>query len=158
MKKQLISFALAAFVLLIAGYGCTEDDFLSDREIQQMIDESLNGQWQIVPVEISPDDWELYQDDYETYYSATVDLPELKDYIFMDGASLAYYYFNANSKTALPYVKTIVGEDGIPFTETYSCDFTLGNPSTVTFYLEASDAGFYSGNPPAADFDIVLIY
>jgi len=158
MKKQLILFALSALVLLFAGYGCSDDDYLSDREIQQMIDESLNGQWQVIAVDVPSGDWQFFQDEFETYYHATVNLPELTDYIFTDGASLAYYYFNANSKTVLPYVKTIVGEDGIPFTETYSCDFTLGNPSTATFYLEASDAGFYEGNPPAADFDIVLIY
>lgn len=158
MKKQSVIFALTVLALLFTGYGCSDDDYLSDREIQQMIDESLNGQWQIIPVKINPGDWQLYQGEFETYYSATVELQELKEYIFTGGVALAYYYFNQDSKTVLPYVKTFIGDDGIPYTLTYSCDFALGNPSTATFYLEASDAGIYLGNPPVADFDIVLIW
>ncbi len=158
MKKQLILFALSALVLLFAGYGCSDDDYLSDREIQQMIDESLNGQWQVIPVDINGGDWQWHEDEVEAYYWAEVELPELKDYIFDDGVALAYYNFNENSKTVLPYVKTTIAGNGIPFTETYSCDFTLGNPSTATFFLEASDAGRYDGNPPGAQFKIVLIY
>jgi hypothetical protein len=58
----------------------------------------------------------------------------------------------------LPYVKTIIGNDKVPFTETYSCDFQLSASSTVTFYLEASDVKKYDSYPPAAIFQIVLIY
>jgi len=157
MKRKLCLFSISTLFLLFIGYGCTSDDFLSDREIQEMIDNSLSGQWQIIPVDIKSTDWDWFENDNEGYYSATVNLPELKDYIFDEGATHAYYYFNENSKTALPYVKTIK-DNGIPFTETYSCDFNLGNPSTVTFYLEASDAERYNGNPPAAKFKILLIY
>ena len=158
MKRKLCLFSVSTLFLLFLGYGCTSDDFLSDREIQEMIDNSLNGQWQIIPVDIKSEDWDWFENEYEGYYSVTVNLPELKDYIFDEGATHAYYYFNENSKTALPYVITIIGDNGIPFTETYSCDFNLGNPSTVTFYLEASDAGRYNGNPPAAEFKVLLIH
>jgi hypothetical protein len=158
MKRKLCLFSVSTLFLLFLGYGCASDDFLSDREIQEMIDNSLNGQWQIIPVDIKSEDWDWFENEYEGYYSVTVNLPELKDYIFDEGATHAYYYFNENSKTALPYVKTIIGDNGIPFTETYSCDFNLGNPSTVTFYLEASDAGRYNGNPPAAEFKVLLIH
>lgn len=158
MKRKLLLFSVSTLLVLFLGYGCSDDNFLSDREIQEMIDNSLNGQWQVIPVNILSTDWQWYEDEYEGYYFATVDLPELTDYIFDDGATHAYYYFNDNSKTALPYVKTIKGDQGVPFTETYSCDFNLGDPSTVTFYLEASDAGRYNGNPPAAIFKVLLIY
>ncbi|MDD4800630.1 MAG: hypothetical protein PHD28_06340 [Proteiniphilum sp.] len=158
MKRKLFLFTVSALLLLFSGYGCSDDDGLSDRDIQQMIDASLNGQWKIIPVEIKPDDWVWYEDEKEAYYRVTIDLPELKDYIFDEGATLAYYRFNQNAKTALPYVKTTIGDNGVPFTETYSCDFELGNPSTATFYLESSDAGKYDGNPPGALFQIVLIY
>lgn len=158
MKKKLFLFSLSTLLLLFLGYGCSDDDFLSDREIQEMIDNSLNGQWQIIPIDIAGSDWQWFENDYERYYFAIVDLPELTDYIFDDGAAHAYYYFDENRKTALPYVKTIIADNGIPFTETYSCDFELGNPSTVTFYLEASDGGKYEGYPPAARFTVLLIY
>ena len=112
----------------------------------------------MIPVTINSADWEWFENDDEAYYSATVNLPELKDYIFDEGAALASYKFNNNSKTALPYVKTLKDASGIPYTETYSCDFVLGNPSTATFYLEASAAARSLGNPPSASFQIILIY
>ncbi len=145
-----------AFLLLFIGYGCS-DDSLSDREIQRMIDESLNGQWQIVNVKINSSDWQWFENDIEEYHFVDVNLPELTKPIFDDGATLAYYKFNNNTKTALPYVKTIYDDQGIPFMETYSCDFQLGTPSTVRFYLEASDVVIYD-RLPSAEFQIVLIY
>ncbi|MDD2314905.1 MAG: hypothetical protein WCR50_07610 [Proteiniphilum sp.] len=158
MRSKLLLLGLSALLVLFLGQGCTTDDVISDQEIQDMIDNSLNGQWQVIPVTINSADWEWFENDDEAYYSATVNLPELKDYIFDEGAALAYYKFNNNSKTALPYVKTLKDGSGIPYTETYSCDFVLGNPSTATFYLEASDAARSLGNPPSASFQIILIY
>lgn len=157
MKKKLL-LSVSALLLLFLGYSCSDDDYLSERDIQQMIDNSLNGQWQIVPVEIAGGDWQVFENEFESYHWVTVELPELTDYIFDEGLVHAYYKFDNNAKTGLPYVKTTVGNDGIPYTETYSCDFVLGNPSTATFHLEASDAGLYDGNPPAASFQIILIW
>lgn len=158
MRSKLVLLGISALLVLFLGQGCTEDDYMSDRDIQDMIDNSLNGQWQVIPVSINGADWEWFENEDEAYYAATVNLPELKDYIFDEGAALAYYKFNNNSKTALPYVKTLKDSSGIPYTETYSCDFVLGNPSTATFYLEASDAARSLGNPPSASFQIILIY
>ena len=138
-------------VVIVGGAGVTEG-------VVDMIDNSLNGQWQIVPVEIAGSNWEVFENEFESYHWVTVELPELTDYIFDEGLVHAYYKFDNNAKTGLPYVKTTVGNDGIPYTETYSCDFVLGNPSTATFHLEASDAGLYDGNPPAASFQIILIW
>ncbi len=159
MKSKLTYFGITTILFLFLGYSCSSNDYLSDREIQQMIDNSLNGQWKIIPVEIFGSDWSWYENENEGYHYVTVELPELKYYIFDEGAAIAYYKFDNNSKTALPYVKTTVDSFGSTFTETYSCDFVLGNPSTATFYLEASDAGgYYPGNPPGALFQIILIY
>lgn len=158
MRNKLLLLGISTLMFLFVGQGCTTDSFLSDREIQEMIDNSLNGQWQVIPITIRSSDWVWTENQDEGFFSATVNLPELKDYIFDDGAVLAYFKFNDYSKTALPYVKTYKDGMGIPFTETYSCDFVLGNPSKVTFYLEASDASRYAGNPPAAYFQVILIY
>lgn len=151
--------SVIAVGLLVGGYACSNDDYLSDSEIRRMIEESLHGQWQIIHVEISGDQWNWHeaQDGREGYHWVEVELPELDVDIFDDGAALAYYWFDENSKTALPYVKTWVGNDGIPYTETYSCDFVLSDPSVATFSLEASDVGRYD-NPPDARFQIILIY
>lgn len=157
MKRKLFSFTVMAFLLLFIGYGCS-DDSLSDREIQRMIDESLNGQWKIIPVEIDGRDWEWIENEFVGFYAVTVNLPELTANIFDEGAALAYYKFDNDTKTGLPYVRTIIGDDGVPYTETYSCDFQLGNPSTATFYLGSSDIGMYDPYPPGAEFQIILIY
>ena len=122
-----------------------------------MIDNSLDGQWQVINVEIKSSDWEWFENEVEEYHFVDVDLPELKDYIFDEGAALAYYKFNNDRKTTLPYVKTIYDNQGVPFIETYSCDFRLGSPSTVRFYFEASDVVIYD-KLPSADFQVVLIY
>ena len=158
MKRKNVFLSSTIALILLLGYSCSNDDFLSDYEIQQMIDNSLNGQWKIVNVEINGSDWERFDSAEEGYYYALVNLPELTENIFDEGAALAYYKFDINSKTALPYVKTTVGTDGFAFTETYSCDFVLGNPSQATFYLEASDVGAYDSNPPSGLFQIVLIW
>lgn len=160
MRNKLLLFGITTLMVLFLGQGCT-DSYISDREIQEMIDSSLNGQWQVINITIQGDKWVWTENQDEGYFSATADLPELKDYIFDEGAALAYFKFNEYSKTALPYVKTLKDGYGTPFTETYSCDFVLGNQgnsSKVTFYLEASDASRYEGNPPAASFQVVLIY
>ena len=158
MKRKITLLSTTIALILFLGYSCSNDDFLNDREIQQLIDNSLNGQWQIVPVEIKGTDWETYESAEEGYHYASIDLPELTENIFDEGVVIAHYKFDNNSKTALPYVKTIAGTDGLPYTEAYSCDFVLGNPSQATFYLEADDLGLYDGNPPSASFQIILIY
>lgn len=164
MKRKITLFSTTLALILFIGYSCSSDDYLNDREIQNMIDNSLNGQWQIVSVEIKGSDWVWYESavegerEGEGYYHASVDLPELTEYIFDEGAVIAYHKFDNNSKTALPFVKTREGTNGLTYTETYSCDFVLGNPSQATFYLEASDLGRYDNNPLSALFQVILIY
>lgn len=169
MKKRLFLFSIPALLLLFLGYGCANDNYLSDREIQQMIDNSLNGQWQIVNITVKRKHWEwVYnpEKEYKGYYSAIVDLPELKDYIFDEGAVLAYYKYDNNSKTTLPYLKKydfeFTGDDGLVYDDTYSedisCDFILANPSYVEFIIEASDRERFDEGLQDRDFQIVLIW
>lgn len=159
MKRKSVYFCgICALSILLLAYGCS-DDSLSERDIQKMLD----GQWHIVKAEIKGRDWELIEDKEEgdlreRYYRASVNLPELTENVFDEGAVIGYYKFDNDSKTALPYVKTRVDNNGFAYTETYSCDFILGNPSRAIFYLEASDAGKYDNLPPDASFQIILIY
>ncbi|MDO5522682.1 MAG: hypothetical protein Q4G48_01400 [Bacteroidia bacterium] len=168
MKRKLVN-GLSLFFVLLMGYSCSSSpsqDYLNEYEVRRMIEDAIrqnNEQleftyWKIVNVEVQPTHWGLVENESETFYEATAELDELTEFIFDEGAALGYYKFDDNAKTALPFVKTTIGVDGIPYTETYSCDFQLGNPSTVTFYLEGSDAGRYDGNPPAANFQVVLIW
>lgn len=93
------------------------------------------------------------------------DIPELTPSIFSDGAAIAYIKTNATTKVALPYIKTYsyeykTGEGKILtgyYTETIKCNFQVGNPSTVTFYIEASDLGREDETLVDRDFQIVLI-
>ena len=52
MKRKFLFSSVAAFLILFVGYGCS-DDSLSDWDVQRMIDNSLDGQWQIVNVKIN---------------------------------------------------------------------------------------------------------
>ena len=148
--KRNISTSLLAVILLLGVFlgaaSCSKNDSIAET------------QWKPINIPVKATDWKLVENATETFYEATYNVPELTTFVFDKGAVVAYYKFNENSKTTLPFVKTTVGTDGIPYTETYSCDFNLGNPSTVTFYIEASDAGKYNGNPPAANFQLILIW
>lgn len=157
MNRKSLLLAFAAFSLLLFNYSCS-DDGLTGREVEQMINNSLDSQWQIVNVEIKSSDWKWVETEFAGYYEASVNLKELNENVFNDGAAVAYYKFDNNTKTALPFVRTILDHEQVPFTETYSCDFVLGNPSIAVFTFSASDIRIYDPNPPAAEFQIVLIY
>ena len=47
MKRKLM-YATLAIAGLFLGFGCSTDDTLTDYEVQQMINQSLNDQWTIV--------------------------------------------------------------------------------------------------------------
>lgn len=153
MKKNLLKTVIGSLFLgavLFASYSCS-DDGLTERDVNNILD----SQWQIVPsIIIKSTDWQVEENKKERYYYCTVELPQLNGNIFDEGAVLAYYKYDNDNKTTLPFVKTKIGEDGIPYTESYGCDFGVG---TVTFTFEASDAGQYDVLP-TAEFQIVLIY
>jgi hypothetical protein len=164
ITKPLFASIIAA-ALLVGGYSCANDDYLTDREIQRMIDESLNGQWQIVNIEVRANDWEW--DDDAAQWKAVADLPELKEHIYEDGAILGYVFIGTQGvdevQKLLPYVDTYYGGDDeagnpIYFTETISVDYQLGNPSTVGFFIKDSQLASDPNAPQNYNFRIVLIW
>ena len=104
--------------------------------------------------------WELIngEDQLNSYFRSTINIPELDRDIFENGHVLCYMYLDANHQTLLPYTLHKGKNDGnteLLWTETYSYEFSL---RTITFYLEYSD--FYTSNPPPSSitFRVVLNY
>lgn len=100
-------------------------------------------------------------------YEAIYDLPELTEFIYENGAALGYVFIGTQGvdevQKLLPFVHTYSETDGegstITYTETISCDFNLGSPSSVVFTLEMSDLAFYEdGVPVDMNFQVVLIW
>ena len=150
MKRKLINVLFIAVIAVMAfTVTSCSDDTPSFNETQ----------WEVVNITVPSGDWVWNDiDGVDGFYSATYNLPEMSDFIFTDGAALGYYYFDSRSKTALPYVKSYYDNAAqLYYTETYSCDFQVGSPSKVTFYLEMSDLQGFD-NPPSANFQIVLIW
>ena len=169
--KQTTLFLL----LLFMGYSCSDStsDYISEYEIRRMIEEAIREnnqdleftQWEIVNVSITKTDWEW---DAETgRYDVIIELPELTEFIYENGAQLAYVFIGEQGvnevQKMLPYVHTYyegVDEFGneILYTETISCDFQYGAPSTVAFYIQASD--LFRNDDILADYNfrIVLVW
>lgn len=163
MKNRLTQVAL---ILLMAflGYGCS--DGISNSEVQKMIDNSLNDQRQIVKLEVKKGDW--IWNSSEGQYEAILSLPELKEYIYEDGAILGYVFLGLQDgsevQKTLPYINTYKEtlNDGseVIYTETISFDvqYASNNNSTVAFYIKASDLARADQYLANYNFRIVLIY
>ncbi|MDR2037090.1 MAG: hypothetical protein LBQ60_04130 [Bacteroidales bacterium] len=133
-------------------------------------DDAGATQWWNIPIEIDRNGWELVGNAGETgsYYIAIVDIPELTEDIYFDGAIICYYRFNEGNTevlTTLPYTYyDIIDDNG---TESrvavqYSYDVTpttkAGN-GTIALKLTFSD--FQTGEfgpPEKAVFRLSLIY
>lgn len=175
-KMQRLTKSTTLFLLLLfIGYSCSDstDDYISEYEIRRMIEEAIREnnqdleftQWEIVNVSITKTDWEW---DAETgRYDVIIELPELTEFIYENGAQLAYVFIGEQGvnevQKMLPYVHTYyegVDEFGneILYTETISCDFQYGAPSTVAFYIQASD--LFRNDDILADYNfrIVLVW
>ncbi len=120
-------------------------------------------QWRVVNIKINKTDW-LWNNS-SGQYEVIVDLPELTPFIYNEGFVSAYVKFNNNTKANLPYLKSYeyeFTENGQTYygtyTETIKCDFQLGNPSTVAFYIEASDLMRADEYLESKDFQVVLIW
>ncbi len=154
--------------IMFTGTSCFVDNHIDTDEIQEMIDNSLNGQWKIVDIVVKKEHWTWYPSNaypYKGYYYCDVKLPELTKPIFDEGAVIAYYKHSNNSKTALPFVQVFdyeFVENGVTYvsnyTETISCDFNLGSPSTATFIIEASDRERFDQDLRDRYFQVVLIW
>jgi hypothetical protein len=152
--------ATLAIAGLFLGFGCSTDDTLTDYEVQQMINNSLEGQWTIGNINVSKEDW--IWNDNKSQWEAVKSLPELTSNIYEEGAQLAYLFLRTQDsgevQKLLPYVETWSDGNGNIFTETISCDYQLGNPSTVAFFIKESDLYKDSDAPQNYAFRIVLLY
>jgi hypothetical protein len=83
MKRKLMNATLAIAGLFL-GFGCSTDDTLTDYEVQQMINNSLEGQWTIVNIAVSKEDW--IWNDNKSQWEAVKSLPELTSNIYEEGA------------------------------------------------------------------------
>lgn len=120
--------------------------------------------WKIVPLTIEPKKWKLLEGGKENELNSTlvasIPVSEVTDYVFWEGAIIAYYYpFGDEAfKTSLPYV-THHGEEDAEgdylWTETLL--YVVGEKN-IDFYLTYSD--FLTENKPNKnmDFDLVLIW
>lgn len=179
MKRKLLTLTVLLTGLFLYN-SCTTypDDYLRDYEVRKMIEDAIREnnkdleftQWEIIQVQVKASDWEwVYIDGHpdKGHWRAVADLPELTEFIFEKGAALGYVFLGEPGvdevQKPLPYVQSHYdGDDefGNPvfFTETISCDFQYGNPSTVAFYIEANDLFEDSAAPNNYYFRVVLIW
>ena len=182
MRKKIISSvkSLTVFsVLLLTAYSCSDStrDYLDEYEIRRMIEEEIRKnnqeleftQWEIVNITVKKSDWKwvpIERSDDEGRFEAIFDLPELTEFIYEDGAQIASVFIGEQGvdevQKPLPYVKTYPATDlqnnAITFTETISCDFQYGSPSTVAFHIEASDLGKDLSALADYNFRIILVW
>ena len=135
-----VKYATLLLLTMLIGYSCSDDD-----PVQQI--DFNETQWEVVPISIKKADWTWYEDTRR--YEAIVDLPELTKFIYENGVQFGYVFTGEQGvderQIMLPHLFTYYEEvdpDGNPdlvYTETISCDFKLGSPSTVTFYIQTSD-------------------
>lgn len=175
MKRKLTAAVLAFFALLLYSSCVTStDDYLSELEIRQMIEQAIKDnnekleftQWDIVQIQVKESAWTW--NELEEQWEAIAELPELTEFIYENGATIGYVYIGTQGvdevQKLLPYVNTYyAGDDevsGLPiiFTETISCDYQLGSPSTVRFTIKASDLYDDPDAPQNYYFRIVLIW
>lgn len=118
-------------LLLVIGYSCSDD-------VVGLESRSLN-------ISIKKADWR-WDDDAGKFY-VVVNLPELTRYIYENGTLDSYVFIGQQGvdevQNKLPYVHAYDGQDDdgnfVPYSEYISSSFQLGNPSTVYFYIQASD-------------------
>lgn len=153
-----IKQATLILLLLVIGYSCSDDDPVQVIDFQET-------QWDIVNITVKKASWEWINN--AGRYEAVFDLPELTKFIYENGAQLGYLFIGQEGvdevQKMLPFVHTYYeGEDeeGFPilYTETISCDFMYGSPSTVAFYIQASDLGRDDSILADYNFRIVLIW
>ncbi|MDO5665662.1 MAG: hypothetical protein Q4G63_10460 [Bacteroidia bacterium] len=139
MKKNVFISLLAVILLLGVTFGTTSCS--SDNDIV------ANTKYEVFNnIKVSKDQWKWNEN--EKKYQAIVALPELTKSIYENGVQLAYLFIGQPGKDEtqrmLPYVYTYYIKDANgnvidKYTETISCDFQLGSPSTVAFFIQGSD-------------------
>ncbi|MGI6047139.1 MAG: hypothetical protein ACOYEG_03910 [Petrimonas sp.] len=176
MKRKIL-FAFSLLFVLLIGYSCTSSptqDYLDEYEVRRMIDEAIKQnnenlklnftQWKIINITAKKADWKWIEK--VGRYEAIYDLPELTEFIYENGAAIGYVFLGTQNvdevQKPLPFVHTYseTDEEGntVFYTETISCDFALGTPSTVAFFIQASD--LFRADQYLADYNfrVVLIW
>lgn len=156
MGVKAINRVAVLLVLLLFGVACSDDPV-------QNIDFN-ETQWEVIHVTAKRSDWQW--EESEGRYRVIFNLPEMTKFIYEDGLQLGYVFIGEQGKDevqkVLPFVHTYYEEDSegnpILYTETISCDFMYGNPSTVAFYTQASDLFRNDDILGNYNFRIVLIW
>ncbi len=155
-KSLLLSFLSVA--LLLGGFSCANDDYLSEHDVRRMIEEALRQnnenleftQWKIVNIHAKKSDWQW--DDDMKHYFVVYNFPELSEFIYESGANIGYLFIGEQDQNEvqkmLPYVHTyyetdVGGEVTYTYTETISYDVQykvngVVKP-TVAFFIQPSD-------------------
>ena len=178
MKNKAIrlgKYATLFLMLLIVGYSCsdTNPSYSYDyEEIRRMIQDEIKKnnleleftQWEIVNIGVKKSDWTWNND--AGRYEAVFNLPELTKFIYENGAQIGYVFIGQQGKDEvqipMPFLNTYSDKDNdgnyYTYTETISCDYQLGSPSTVAFHIQGSDLGKDDFNLANYNFRIVLIW
>lgn len=140
-KKRiwLLKHAVVFMLMIFTSYSCSEDTVAPSQN------EGL--QKEIIYLTAKKADWQWDND--EGRYFIVFNLPELTETVYESGLQVGYVFIGQQGSNELqkmlPYVNTYWWEDDqgslFKYTETISCDFELGSPSTVAFYIQASDLG-----------------
>jgi len=124
--------------------------------------DAVETYWFVKNYTINSNQWQLVGgvDELNSYYKASVNIPELDRDIYEKGNVFCYMFQRINNvevQTLLPYTIPMgesKGNTELLWTETYACDFSIGR---VNFYVNYSD--FYTSNrPPTVTFRVVLNY
>lgn len=175
MKRKLLTFALAlSGILLLNGCYTYSDDYITDYEVRQLIEQALREHekdmpftnWKIVDIPVNADQWDwAYIDGHpdKGNWQVIFEFPELTEFIYNEGAALGYIFLGEQNKNEiqkpLPYVQTDYDIDFDSFyTTTISCDFQIDGGSTVAFYIESSDLVQDQNVATNYNFRIVLIW
>lgn len=140
---------------------------LSEAQIREIIKQEVNKiatGWEVKNFTVKKEEWKWSED--RAQYEFVFNLPELTEFIYENGAQIGYVFIGEQGKDEvqklLPYVNTYSSKNDagetVYFTETISCDFQLGNPSTVAFFIKSSDLFKDPDAPQNYNFRIVLIW
>ncbi|MGV8962261.1 MAG: hypothetical protein ACOH2V_02635 [Candidatus Saccharimonadaceae bacterium] len=150
-----IKHASLLLILLLIGYSCS-DDPVQNIDFQET-------QFNIINIQVKKADWKW--DNVSERFEAVKDLPELTKFIYENGVQLGYVFIGQQGSNEvqkiLPFVNTykeLAQGNTFIYTETISCDFMLGTPSSVAFYIQSSDLEKDEFNLADYNFRIVLVY